>query len=125
MGYKDPPVPRQLVGEGQVPPGLSLAHSRSCGNMPKSCLVGEFGKIGTGTQADLRFCRLPVRPQGWPGTTDTRPVVKPSGQDTKNIVITDLSGPAIHVPNRFTNSYREAGSPRPISYETHTVASQK
>ena len=57
-GYKDPPVPRRLVGEGQVPPGLSPAHSRSCGDMPKSWLAGEFGKVGTGTQADLRFCRL-------------------------------------------------------------------
>ena len=25
----------------------------------------------------------------------------------------------------FTNSHRKAGSPRPTSYETHTVASQK
>ena len=125
MGYKDPPVPKRLVGEGQIPPGLSPAHSGSCENMPKSWLAGEFGKVGTGTQADLQFCRLPVRPQGRPGPTNTRPVAEPSGQDTKNIIITDLSGPAIHVPDRFTNSYREASSLRPTSYETHTVASQK
>ena len=125
MGYKDPPVPKQLVSESQIPPGLSPAHSGSCENMPKPWLAGEFGKVGTGAQADLRFCRLPVRPQGRPGPTDTGPVAEPSGQDTKNIVITDLSGPAIHVPDRFTNSYREASSLRPTSYETHTVASQK
>ena len=120
-GYKDPPVPRRLVGEGQIPLGLS--HSGSCENMPKSWLAGEFGKVGTGTQADFRFCRLPVRPQGRPGPTDTGPVAEPSGQDTKNIVTTDLPGPAIYVPDRF--SYREASSLRPTSYKTHTVASQK
>ena len=47
----------------------------------------------------LGFCRLPVRPQGRPGPTDTGPVAEPSGQDTKNIVITDLPGPAIYVSN--------------------------
>ena len=26
QGYKKPPVPRELVGEGQIPPGLSPAH---------------------------------------------------------------------------------------------------
>ena len=49
--------------------------------MPKTRLAGEFGKVGTGTQADLLFCRLPVRPQGRAGPTDTRPVAKSSGQD--------------------------------------------
>ena len=29
QGYKDPPVPRRLVGEGQIPPGLSPAYSGS------------------------------------------------------------------------------------------------
>ena len=42
--------------------------------MPRTRLAGEFGKVGTGTQADLRFCRLPVRPQGWLGPTDTGPL---------------------------------------------------
>ena len=125
QGYKDPPVPRRLVGESQIPPGLSPTYSRSSENMPRTRLAGEFGKIGTGAQADLRFCRLPVRSQGLSGPTDTRPVAEPSGQDSRNTVTTDLSGPAVHVLNRFPNSYRKASSPRPAAYETHTVASQK
>ena len=82
-------------------------------------------KIGTGAQANLRFCRLPVRPQGRPGPTYTGPLAEPSGQNPGINVTTDLSGPATHVHDRFTNSHREASSPRPTSYETHTVASQE
>ena len=60
QGYKNPPVPRRQVGEGYIPSGLSPAHSRSSENMPRTGLAGEFGKVRTGTKADLRFCRLPV-----------------------------------------------------------------
>ena len=89
-----------------------------------SRLAGEFGKVGTGTKTDLRFCRLPVRPQGRSGPTDTGPLAELSGHHTRNTVTTGLSGPAVHVCDGFTNSHRKAGSSRPISYETHTVASQ-
>ena len=37
---------------------------------------------------------------------------------------TGLSGPAVHVPDRFTNSHGEASSPRPATHETHTVVPQ-
>ena len=33
--------------------------------------------------------------------------------------------PAVHVSDRFTNSYRKASSPKPTTHETHTVAAQK
>ena len=65
--------------------------------MPRTRLAGEFGKVGTGTKADLCFCRLPVRPQGRLGLTDTGPLAEHSGQDTRNTVTTGLSGPAVHV----------------------------
>ena len=97
QGYKDPPIPRRLVGEGQIPPGLSPAYSRSSENMPKIRLAGEFGQVGTGTQADLRFCRLPVRLHGWLGPTDPRPLAVPSGQDTRNTVTTGMSGPTVYI----------------------------
>ena len=125
QGYKDPPVPRRLVGEGQIPPGLSPAYSGSSENMPRTKLDGEFGKVRTGTKADLQFCRLPVRPQGRSSPTNTGPLAEPSGQNNRNTVTTGLSGPAVHVPDRFANSHREASSPRPTTHETHTVASQK
>ena len=52
-------------------------------------------------------------------------MARPSGQDTSTSVITGLSGPTIHVPDRPTNSHRETSSPRPTAHETPTVASQK
>ena len=42
QGYKNPPVPRRLVGESQIPPGLSPAYSRSSENMPKIRMAGEL-----------------------------------------------------------------------------------
>ena len=118
-------MPSRLVGERCIPPGYSPAYSRSGENMPRTRLAGEFGKVGTGSKVDLRFCRLPVRPQGRSGPTDPRPLAEPSGQNIRNAVTTGLSSPAVHVSDRFTNNHRKAGSPRPTSYETHTVGSQK
>ena len=54
--YKNPPVPRRLVGGSQIPPRLSLEYSRSSENMPRTRLAGELGEIETGTQASLRLC---------------------------------------------------------------------
>ena len=93
--------------------------------MSKTRLASECGKVGTGTETDLRLCRLPVRPQGQSGLTDTRPVAKSSGQNIGNTVTTDLPGSTIYVPDRLANSHRKASSPRPATHETHTVASQK
>ena len=59
-GYKDPPIPRRLVGTGQIPPSLSPAYPESSKDVPRVRLASKFGQIGAGTQADLRFCRLPV-----------------------------------------------------------------
>ena len=59
-GYKNPPVPRRLVHESQIPPGLAPAYSRSSESMSRTRLAGESGKIKSGTKANLRFCRLPV-----------------------------------------------------------------
>ena len=93
--------------------------------MPRTRLAGEFRKVRTGTKADIHFCRLPVRPQGQLGPTDTGLLAESPGQNTRNTVTTGLSGPAVHVSDRFINSHRKASSPRPTTYETHTVASQK
>ena len=99
QGYKDPPVPRRLVGEGHIPPGLSPTYSKSGKNMSKIGLAGEFGQVRARSKADLRFCRLPVRPQGRSGPTDPRQVAEPSGQDIRNNVTSKLSGSTVHVPD--------------------------
>ena len=125
QGYKNPPVPRRLVGEIQIPQNLSPAYPNPNQNVPGPRLAGEFREIRAGTQTDLRLCRLPVRSQVRPGQTDPGPVAKPSGQDTTTPVVTGLSGPTVHVPDRPTNSHRKTGSPRPTAHETHTVVPQK
>ena len=58
-GYKDPPVPRRLVGKSQIPPNLSPTYPTASQDVPGSRLVGEYGKIRAGTQASLQ---LPVGP---------------------------------------------------------------
>ena len=59
------------------------------------------------------------------GSDRHRTVDRTFRSNTRNIVTTGLSGPAVHVFDRFTNSHRKASSSRPTLYETHTVASQK
>ena len=125
QGYKNPPVPRRLVGESQIPTPLSPTHPTPGQDVPEPRLAGESREIRTGTQTSIRLRRLPVRPQVRPGQTDSGPVAKPSRQDTSTSITTDLSGPAAHVLDRPPNSHRKAGSPRPTTHETHTVAPQK
>ena len=55
QGYKDPPVLRRLVGESQIPRGLSPACARFSRNLQETSLAGEFGQVRAGSQADLQF----------------------------------------------------------------------
>ena len=125
QGYKNPPVLRRLVGESQIPTPLSPTHPNPGQDVPGPRLAGESREIRTGTQTSIRLCRLPVQPQVRPSQTDSGPVAKPSRQDASTFITTGLSGPAVHVLDRPPNSHRKAGSPRPTTHETHTVASQK
>ena len=124
-GYKDPPVPRRLVGESQILPGLSPTHTRASTAMPEVRLDSKPGKVGTGAQTSLQFRRLPIRPESRPGPAHTRPVADPPRENLQDPVSTDLSGPAVYVPDWPANSHRKASFPRPTSHETHTVAPQK
>ena len=74
--------------------------------MPR--LAGELGEIGTGTQAGLQLCRLPVQPQIWPAPTNTGPVAEPPGQNTETAIPTGMSSLTAYVLDRFTNSHRKA-----------------
>ena len=53
QGYKNPPVPRRLVGEGQLPLNLPSTHPNSSQNVPGFRLASEHRKIGTGTKTNL------------------------------------------------------------------------
>ena len=74
QGYKDPPIPRRLVGEGHIPPGLSPAHSRSSEicqelgwlvNVEKSELEPKQVFNFVGYQFDLRAGRVRPTPDRW------------------------------------------------------------
>ena len=62
QGYKDPPVPRRLVGESHLSPALSRAYTGPSNSVLEIGLAGEHGKVRTGTEASFQLCRLPVRP---------------------------------------------------------------
>ena len=125
QGYKNPPIPRRLVGPGQIPPSLSPAYPGITKDMPRIRLAGELGQVGTGTQAGIRFRRLPVRPQGRPGPTYSGQVGKSSREDSRDTKPTDLSGQTVHVPDWPVNCHRKASPPRSTTHETYTVASQE
>ena len=125
QGYKNPPVPRRLVGEGQVPPSLSPAYQKSTENMPGPRLVSQHGEIRAGTKTSLRLCRLPVRPRSRPGQTHTRPLAGSQNKDSSYLSQTDLSGLAVHVLDRSLNGHRKASLSRPSTHEARSMAPQK
>ena len=54
QGFKHPPVPR-LVGESQIPPGLSPTYTGTSKNVSTIGLAGELREIRAGAQTRLRF----------------------------------------------------------------------
>ena len=101
------PVPRRLVAESQIPPGLSPTYTGTSKNVSATGLAGELTEIRAGAQTKLRFCRLPVRPQVWSGPIDSGPVAEPSRENAETAIPTGLPGPEIHVLAWFTNRYRK------------------
>ena len=123
--YKDPPVPRRLVGESHIPPGLSPAYAGLSRNVQTPGLAGECREVGAGTQTSFQLRRLPIQPRVWSGPTDTRPVAKPSGQDSDATFSTGLLGEGIYVLDRSTDGHRKTSAPGQTAHETDPVASQK
>ena len=54
-GYKDPLVPRRLVGQSQVPPYLSPAYTDFGSSLWRTRLAGEQGEIRTGSKTVFNF----------------------------------------------------------------------
>ena len=124
-GYKDPPVPRRLVGQSQIPPGLSPTHTRVNDTLQRPGMASKRRKIRAGTQADFQFRRLPVRfgrgqSQTYPGT-----LAGPDRQSPVNTVRSGVSGSTVHVSHWPPHSNGKASSLRAITHETHTVALEK
>ena len=123
--YKDPPVPRRLVGESHIPPGLSPAYAGLSRNVQMPGLAGECREVGAGTQTSFQLRRLPIQPRVRSGPTDTGPVAKPSGQDSDATFSTGLFGKGIYVLDRSTDGHRKTSAPWQTAHETDPVASQK
>ena len=124
-GYKTPPIPRRLVGERHIPPGLSPTYTGPGTTVQTFRLAGEHRKVGIGTQASFQLRRLPIRPPVRSGPTDTGQVAKPTRKDTRTHLPTGLFSTGTDVLNRPANRDRETSSPRPTTHEAHSVASQK
>ena len=90
QGYKNPPVPRRLVSKSHVPPSLSPTYTNKCQDVSGPRLASKCREIGTGTQASLRLCRLPVRPLVRLGSTHTGSLAKPSRENTKAMSLIGL-----------------------------------
>ena len=119
-GYKNPSVPRQLVGESHIPPNLSPAYR----DLSRSRLAGEQ-EVRTGSKTGFQLHRLPVRPERGQGQTHTRALADLNKQGSDNIVRSSVAGLAVHVPHRTSNSHRKASPPRSAPYETYTLALEK
>ena len=75
--YKDPPVPRRLVGQGQIPPACTdLGNSLS-----RARLVSEQRQIRTGTQTVFQLRQLSVLFERGQGQTHPRTLADPTNQN--------------------------------------------
>ena len=106
-GYKDPPVPRRLVGESQVPPYLSPAYTDLGSSLSGAWLAGEQGEIRTGSKTGFQLCRLPVRPERRQGQTHTRTLAGLNYQDSKHTLRSGVPGPAVHVSGLLTATEKQ------------------
>ena len=111
-GYKNPPVPRRLVGKRFVPQYLSPAYTDFGSSVPGSRLAGEQGKVRTGSKASFQLRRLPVRSERGQGQTRTRALAGLDRQDPVNSVQSGMSGSTVHVPHRSSHSNRKTSPPR-------------
>ena len=97
--YKDPAVPRRVVGLGQVPPNLSPTYTSSSKTLAGPGFDGKHGQIRTGSQTG--FFNFVSYQFDLRGQYQTHP---------RQVTVTDS---------------QKTSPPRPSSYATNTVASQR
>ena len=124
-GYKNPPVPRRLVGESHISSNWSPAYPDIDSSLSGSRLAAEQGKIRAGPKTGFQLHRLPVRPETGQGQTHTRALAGLNRPDSVTTVRCGVPGPAIHVPHRSSHSNRKASPPRATPHEANTVALEK
>ena len=87
QGYKDPPVPRRLVGEGHIPPDLSQTYQDFSPDMSGSRLAGKLREIRTGAKTSFQLRGLSVRPPVGSGPTHTRTLAKRPTENTGTVIL--------------------------------------
>ena len=83
LTYLGPQYPEQVFKDREIPPNLSPAYTDTGSSLSGVRLVGQLGKIKTGTLASLRLCRLPVWPGKRQGQTHNRALADLTSQDTR------------------------------------------
>ena len=101
QGYKNPQVPRRLVGQSQIPPNLSPAYTNSRSSVSGTRLDDKPGKIRTVFQTSLRLHRLPVRPEGGLCQIHPRALADLKCKNTETTLQTNLSRLVADVPDRL------------------------
>ena len=124
-GYKDPPVPRRLVGPDHIPPNLSLAYTNTSSYLSGSRSASEYGEIRADPKQFFNFVGYQFNLKKRQGQTHPRPVADPHSKDPRVTGRTDLSIQAADVPHMVTDSHRETGSFWSTPYEAKTVAPEK
>ena len=80
-GYKDPPVPRRLLGQSQIPPNLFPAYTNLGSYLSGSGLASEQRQIRTGAKTGSQVLRLPVRSERGQGQTHPRALADPTNKN--------------------------------------------
>ena len=93
--YKNPPVPRRLIGESHIPSNLSPAYTDVDSSLSGTRLAGEQGKVRAGPKTGFQLRRFPVRPQRGQGQTHTRTLSGLDRQYSVNPVRSGVPGPAV------------------------------
>ena len=85
-GYKNPPVPRRLVGDSHVPPpNLSPAYTDLGSILSRTRLAGKPG-VRTGSKTGFQLRRIPVRLERGQSQTHTRAFAGFDRQNSDNSV---------------------------------------
>ena len=99
-GYKDPPVPRQLVDSSPHQRILPPGHPDPPRPLPGVGLGSEPLKIGVGPQTGIRVCGLPVRPIQRTGQTDPEPLGVNPTERGFSAIQSDLPSQEVYVSDR-------------------------
>ena len=86
-------------------------------------MASKPGEIRTGPQTSIRFCRLPVRPEGGQGQTHRRVLADLTDKDKRPCGWSSMPSPETDVLDRVAN--RETSAPRPVTHETNPMAFEK